>query len=191
MRLMPTMLMASCWRTHLAGGGAGLVLEAEAHPAVAVVVTLVGFRDDGIGEDKKGGVGAAFGGEAFDEQLVFVGKHGVEPFLGYVARGFAVDGAAESPVEGRHGFGGGAGGAAGLKKHAGDLLAGADLGEYSVAGGVEVDGEGLTVGREQLIPGLHGHGNFASGWDGAIFVCAGRVTILHGKARRRWAGKQR
>ena len=85
-------------------------LEADAEPAVAFGGggVRVGAGADGIAEGEERGGGAAFGGEPFDEDVEFVGEHGLETFPGDVARACAVDGIAHGHVVGGHGFGDGA-----------------------------------------------------------------------------------
>ena len=84
-------------------------------------------------------------------------EHEPEPLARHVARRLAVDGVAEIHVVGRDGLRDGARRAAGLKEHAGDLLARADFGEGAVFEVVEVDGERLGVRREHVFFLAHDH----------------------------------
>jgi hypothetical protein len=138
------------------GSPSGLGLEADAHPAVGVVVALVTLGGDGVGEHEKGGAVAPLGGEAFAQELVFVVEHEREALARHVAGRLAVDGVAEGHVVGGDGLGDGAGGAARLEEHARDLLAGADFREGAVLGIVEIDREGLAAGGEQVLLFAHG-----------------------------------
>ena len=138
-------------RDDVAGGG----LKTDAHPAVAIVAALEGFGRDGIGEDEELGGGTAALAETAHEQLVFVIEHGDEAFARDVAGGLSVDGITESHVIGGHGFGDGAGGATGLKEHAGNLLTGPDLSEGPVFGVIQINRQSLAVGREQCGRRVH------------------------------------
>ena len=71
----------------------GLGLEPDAHPAVGLVVALEVLGRDRVGEDEEGGVLAAGGREALDQQLVFMVEHEPEAFAGHVPGGLAIDGA--------------------------------------------------------------------------------------------------
>ena len=73
-------------------------------------------------------------------------EHLLETLAGDVTLRVAVDGVADPHVVGRDALGHGPGGAARLEEVADYLLAGADLGERTVGGTVQIDGQGLAGG---------------------------------------------
>ena len=129
----------------LGGLGAGLGLEANAHPTVGFAGLEMAARGDGIGEYEEACGIAAPGFEAFEHELVLVLEHDLEALAADVAIAVAVDGVADDHVIGGDALGDGAGGATDAEEPAGDFLACADLGEGAVFAGVEVDAEGLLV----------------------------------------------
>ena len=114
-------------------------LELHAHPAVALVAAAVAAGDHGVGEGEERRVVAALVAEPLEVELELVVEHRLQPALGDVAVGLAVDGVADRHVVGRHRLRDGAGRAPGPEEPAGDLLAGADLGDRAVPARVEVD----------------------------------------------------
>ena len=131
--------------------GLGLVLKADAHPAVRLVVALVAPGLDRVGEAEKTGVASALRGESLDEQIELSAHHGLQPQLADVTLGFAVYDIADRHVIGRHGLGDGAGGAAYLEEPSGHLLPSADLGESAVKLFVQVDSEGFLSCRRARV----------------------------------------
>ncbi len=91
----------------------------------------------------------------------FVVQHRLESLLGYVARSGAVEIVADFLVVGGNGFGHRAGGASYYKEPARDFLSGADFGERTEGGRIEIQGERLAVsveflsGRHSQAPYLH------------------------------------
>ena len=135
---------------------AGLVprvgLELHAHPAVALVAAAVAAGDHGVGEGEERRVVAALVAEPVQVELELVVEHRLQPTLGDVAVGLAVDRVADRHVVGRHRLGDRAGGSAGAEEPAGDLLAGADLGDRAVPAQIEVDLQGLLQGVRCRLP---------------------------------------
>jgi hypothetical protein len=84
---------------------AGVGLELEPHPAVALVVPFEAARDDGICESEEGARVAALVAEPFEVQLVFVIEHRLQTTGGDVPIDLALDGATDRHVVGRNGLG--------------------------------------------------------------------------------------
>jgi hypothetical protein len=128
-------------------------LEAQPHPAVALVRAGVVLGRDRVGEDEEARLLAARGRQALEQQAVLVLQHREQPLARHVAAPLAVDRVAEGHVVGRDGLRDRAGGAADLQEPARHLLPGADLGQGSEAGRVQVDRESSLVRVERC-----GHG---------------------------------
>ena len=141
----------------VAGRATGRGLKTNTQPAVGLVRALEISRRDCVGENKKGRPLAPLLREARDQQIVFVVQHERETLLGDIAGGLAVNGIAERHVISGNRFRDGTRGGAGLEKHAGDLLPGANFGERAIDGLIEVDRQRLAVGGEKFFLLLLAH----------------------------------
>ncbi|MBT3482790.1 MAG: hypothetical protein HN457_15310 [Opitutales bacterium] len=81
-------------------------------------------------------------------------EHCEESVPGDVAFGFAVNLIAKSHVVGRNGLGDCPGCTACLEEYAGGFLTCTDLGEGSIFGVIQIDGERFAIGGKQFV--LHG-----------------------------------
>ena len=118
-------------------------LELHAHPAVALVVALEAASHHRVGEGEEGGVVPSPVTQPREIQLVFVVEHRLQAFLADVARGVAVDGVTDLHVVRRDALRDRTGRAADAEEPAHHFLARADLGEGSIAAGVEIDSQCL------------------------------------------------
>src|SRR5271163_4300284 len=123
---------------------------------MAFVVAGEVTRGDGVDEREKACFRSPGGVELGKELCPFVLQHGLQTRPRNVARAGAVEIVANFLVVGGDGFRDGAGGAAYLKKPAGDFLASADFREGSEDARVEIDGEGLLVSVEWFGGVWHG-----------------------------------
>jgi hypothetical protein len=80
----------------------------------------------------------------------FVVQHRLESLFGYVARSGAVEIIADFLVVSGNGFGHSAGCSSDEKEPAGDFLSGADFGERTEGGCIEIQGERFVVSVEFL-----------------------------------------
>ena len=127
--------------------GLGLVLEADADPAAAVVVVLEAASGHGVGEGEEGGGGAAARAECLHEQVELAREHGLEPLAADIALGGAVESVADAHVVGGDGLGDGARGAPHVEEPGRHLLPGPDLRDGAVLDPIEIELEGLLLGR--------------------------------------------
>ena len=133
---------------NLARFAARLLLKTHAQPAVRFVVLLEAASRDGVGKDKKRSVVSKFFIQPFDQQIVLVVQHRLEPVATDIAVGCSVNGVAKRHVVGRYSFGDCSRSAPDMEKSSSDLLAGADLGEGPVLLRVEIDLERLLIGAD-------------------------------------------
>ena len=133
----------------LAGCGARLVLEADAQPAVALVVHAVALGRNGVREGKVERTGIPLVGDALDDLIVLAFQHALQSCLRDVAARLVgtVDRVAEAHVVGRTGLGDRARRAAGLEEIARHLLARADLDDRTVEQRIQVEFQGLLERR--------------------------------------------
>jgi hypothetical protein len=126
---------------------ARLSLKTNAGPAV----TFLPPGRNRAGKNEEGGLVAPRRVEPLQQQVIFVIEHRLQPAAADVTIGWPVNGVADGHVIGGNGFGNGAGGAAGAKKPAGNLLRCANLGKGAVAPGIVIDPVRLLVGFEPLV----------------------------------------
>ena len=162
MKLTPTMPSACCWRTaslsHMRtcstislGSPLGSVWKRKPSQPWASLVPLKLLVATVSAKTKKFVWSPRVRGQPVDQELVLVVQHELQPLARDVARRLAVDGVAEDHVVGGDRLGDRPRGAAGLEEFAGDLLAGADLGERAVLRHVQVDGQRLLVRGEEFL----------------------------------------
>src|SRR5215471_10071873 len=111
---------------------AGLGLKPHAQPAMRFIALLETARRDGIAEDKESFLASKFSIQPFDQKIVFMIEHFLEPHAADVAVGRSVNGVAECHVIGRHGLGDCAGCTANAEESARDLLSGASFSEGAI-----------------------------------------------------------
>src|SRR5262249_7107370 len=121
------------------------VLEADAHPAMPVLLAGVTLGRDGVGEDEEPGALAALLGEPLGHQVVFALEHRLEPLAAHVPPGRAVDGLRDGHVVRRDTLGDPARCPPDAEEPAAHLLPRADLRERAVLRPVEVDLDGLLM----------------------------------------------
>ena len=129
-------------------------LEANAHPAVTLLLPRKAVRSHGVGEREERPLRAVQRVEALAQQGELVIQHRLQPLPADVAFGGAVNRVAHRHIVGGHRLGDGARCAADVEKPPRDFLSGADLGEGAVATGVAVDLRGLLLGAGR--GGSHG-----------------------------------
>ena len=140
----------------------GLVLKADAHPAVAFFAP----RRDCIGEHKKSGLGAALFIQSLQQQIIFIIEHGAQTLAADIAIGRPVNGVADSHVVSGDCLGHRAGRAAGPEKPPRDLLPGSDLRKSAIALRILVNALRLLpcieclVGHRLIIHGNAGPGEW-------------------------------
>src|ERR1043166_6970088 len=89
-------------------------------------------RRDGVGEDKERFCGTEFCVQSFDQKIVLMVEHCLEPDTADVAVGCSVNGVTECHVIGRHGLGDCAGCATDAKESARYFLSRANFSEGAV-----------------------------------------------------------
>src|ERR1044071_1348442 len=129
------------------GLSAWLGLETNAQPAMA----LFFLSSDSVCEYKKAGFGTALIAQAFEEQIVFIGEHGVKPLAADIAICRPINSVANSHVIGRDGFGNRSGSATGAKEPAGNFLAGANFCKSAVSSGILVNALSFLAGIQQVV----------------------------------------
>src|SRR4030095_13893804 len=129
---------------------AGLRLKPHAQPAMRFITLFETARRNGVGEHKERFLGSKFLIQPFDQKIVFVIEHFLEPHTAHVAVRRTVNGIAESHVIGRHGLGDCAGGTANAEESARYLLSRANFSEGAVLRRIQIDVESLLIG-----PDLH------------------------------------
>src|SRR5215831_16155987 len=115
-----------------------------------LIALLETARRDGIGEDKESFLASKFSIEPFDQKIVFMVEHFLQPHSADVAVGRSVNGVAECHVIRGHGFGDCAGSATNAKESARYLLSRANFSEGAILRRIQIDVESLLVG-----PDLH------------------------------------
>src|SRR4029453_13783594 len=126
----------------------GLGLKPHAQPTVRFITLFETARRNGISEDKECFFGSKILIPPFDQKIVFMIEHFLEPHAANIAVGRSVNGVAESHVIGRHGLGDCADGAAHAKKSARDLLSRTNLCEGSILRCIQIDMESLLVSAD-------------------------------------------
>ncbi len=125
---------------------------------MAFVAAFVAARGDGVGKNEKFGCGAAFCVQAVVLQVVLVVEHCLQTRAADVTIGRSVNRIAHDHVVSGHRFRNGSGRAADAKEPARHFLSGADFGEGSVFGWVQVYLERLLVRIHHAIHGRNDEG---------------------------------
>src|SRR5262245_41696493 len=128
----------------------GLGLKPHTQPAVRFIALFEAARRDGIGEDKECLLGSKFSIQPFDQKIVFMIEHFLEPHAADVAVGRSVNGVAKCHIIGGHGLGDRAGCTANAEESARYLLSRANFSESAILRRIQIDVESLLVG-----PDLH------------------------------------
>src|SRR6266513_1786041 len=110
----------------------GLGLKPHAQPAMRFITLFETARHDGISEDKERFLGPEFSIQPFDQKIIFMIQHCLEPHTANVAVGRSVNCVAESHVIGRHGLGDCASCAAHAKESACYLLSRANFSKGAI-----------------------------------------------------------
>src|SRR4030095_12141134 len=103
-------------------------------------------RRNGIGEDEERFLGSKFLVQPFDQKIVFMIEHFLEPHAANVAVGRSVNGVTKCHVIGGHGLGDCAGCAAHAKESACSLRSRANFSEGAILGEIQINVESLLVG---------------------------------------------
>src|SRR5262245_8195190 len=126
----------------------GLGLKLHAQPTVRFITLFETASRNGIGEDKECFLGSKLFIQPFDQKIVFMIEHFLEPHTANVAVGWSVNGVAESHVIGRHGLGDCAGCAAHAKKPARYLLSRTNFCEGAILRCIQIDMESFLVSAD-------------------------------------------
>jgi len=124
-----------------------LSLKADPQPAL----TFFTPRRDGIGENKKGGLGAALSVQSLQQQIILVPPHGVKALAADIPIRRPITRVAHRHIVGRDGFGDGPGGAAGAEEPARHFLSGADFGKRAIPPRILIDALGFLASIQQFI----------------------------------------
>src|SRR5262245_27384186 len=139
---------------NIGGRAAGLRLESDAEPALAVLVPRIASRGNRVGENEEDASIAAPWPEPFEKELILALEHRLESLAAHVAVARSIHRVAHRGVVCRDGPRYRSRGAADVKEPARHFLACADLREGAVPGGIEVDLQRLLLGRGSRHPGL-------------------------------------
>src|SRR5579859_4414321 len=131
--------------------GAGNRLKFDPEPAVAALAA----SSNCVSKSEESCVAAALVFEPFQEQVIFVIQHGLEPPPADIALRRTIDSVADGHIVGGNGLGHGLGGSADAKEPAGNLLPGADLREGAITPGILVDPQRLLPGFELFVSHIH------------------------------------
>src|SRR4030095_215780 len=129
---------------------AGLGLKPHAQPTMRFISLFETARRNRIGEDKERFLASKFSIQPFDQKIVFMVEHFLEPHAANVAVGGSVNGVAERHVIRGHGLGDCAGRTANAKESARYLLSRANFSEGAILRRIQIDVESLLIG-----PDLH------------------------------------
>src|SRR6516162_4457615 len=112
------------------------------------VALLETARRDGIGEGKESFLASKFSIQPFDQKIVFMVEHFLQPHAADVAVGRSVNGVAECHVIRGHGLGNCAGCTANAEESACYLLSRANFSEGAILRRIQIDVESLLVSAD-------------------------------------------
>src|SRR6266481_6636929 len=130
------------------GKAPGLRLKAQPDPSMRVIGSGEVARGDGIHKGKEASVRPASLLQLGEQLGPLVSQHRFQALLRYVTRTGTVEIVADLLVVSGNSFRHRAGGASHDEKPAGDFLSGADFGEGTERGGIEINGERFVVSVE-------------------------------------------